>query len=195
MQEQTAAAGPPIIMSIAAQKVQLRMRQSWEKRLSSSIYASIWCINCNYTSITAIKKWQTLLPNVQNVNLRVGGIIVNISSIFLNKNIWQNQAFSFAFFRLFGCYTWCWTVSHPSRSLPYQSQPSSNPLMASLYLILHSYLMLRNGGSISCICIYIVRICFFFFFITRNSQAALFLIHRRHNSDIYVAANLECQLV
>ena len=39
MQEQTAAAGPPIIMSIAAQKVQLRMRQSWEKRLSSIIDA------------------------------------------------------------------------------------------------------------------------------------------------------------
>ena len=127
---------------------------------------------CQYK---AIKKWQTLLPNIQNVNLRVGGIIVNISSIFVNKNIWQNQAFSFAFFRLFGCYTWCWTVSHPSRSLPYQSQPSSNPLMASLYLILHSYLMLRNGGSISCICIYIFWIClFFFFFISRNSQAALF---------------------
>ena len=191
MQEQTAAAGPPIIMSIAAQKVQLRMRQSWEKRLSSIIYVFL-IHQLQLFQNKAIKKWQTLLPNVQNVNLRVGGIIVNISSIFLNKNIWQKQAFSFALFQLFGCYTWCWTVSHPSRSLPYQSQPSSNPLMASLYLILHSYLMLRNGGSISCICIYIFWICFFFFFfISRNSQAALFRIRRRHSSDMYIEESLE----
>ena len=55
MQEQTAAAGPPIIMSIAAQKVQLRMRQSWEKGFLLSSMPSFWCINCNYSRIKQSK--------------------------------------------------------------------------------------------------------------------------------------------